>query len=72
MNIELTTEQQHALDHVAGGRRRVVDPRTDTAYVLGPEVEFEAIRELLEDEERQRAMHAVGLRNAAARLVDDP
>ena len=37
MNIELTLEQQHALDSHVMGMRRVVDPRTDTAYVLVPE-----------------------------------
>ena len=50
MNIELTLEQQHALDNQVGGPQRVVDPRTDTAYVLVPEGEYEATRELLEDE----------------------
>ena len=54
MNIELTLEQQHALDNQVGGPQRVVDPRTDTAYVLVPEGEYEATRELLEDERREQ------------------
>jgi hypothetical protein len=37
-----------------------------------PEVDYEAIRELLEDERRQQALHAVALRNAAGRMNDVP
>ena len=72
MNIELTPEQQHALDNLGGRPPRVVDPRTDTAYVLVPEREYEATRELLEDERREQAIHAVALRNAADRLDEMP
>lgn len=65
--IELTHEQQQALDQ---GRRphRVVDPRTRIAYVLVPESEYDEMRELLEDELREQAIHAAALRNAAGRL----
>lgn len=72
MNIELTPQQQQALDTQEGGPPRVIDPRTHTTYVLVPEVDYEAIRELLEDERRQQAIHAVALRNAAGRLNDEP
>ena len=68
MNIELTPEQQAALDRQGRSPQRVVDPRTHTAYVLVPENEYEIMREILEDEQRQRAIHAVALRNAASRL----
>ena len=68
MNIELTIEQQHALDDQKGGPQRVVDPRTDTAYVLVPEGEYEATREFLADERREQAIHAVALQNAAGRM----
>ena len=71
MSIELTVEQQHALDNQVGGPQRVVDPRTDTAYVLVPESEYEATRELLEDDRREQVIHAVALRNAAGRM-DEP
>ena len=47
MSIELTPEQQQALDNQARGPQRVVDTRTDTAYVLVPESEYEAMRDLL-------------------------
>ena len=72
MNIELTPQQQQALDTQEGGPPRVIDPRTHTTYVLVPEVDYEAIRELLEDERRQQAIHAVALRNAACRIDEAP
>jgi hypothetical protein len=72
MNIELTREQQEALDQHGRGPQRVVDPRTHTAYVLVPENEYEAMREILEDERRERAIHALALRNAADRLDEIP
>ena len=68
MSIELTPEQQRALDNQVRRPQRVVDPRTDTAYVLVPEGEYEAMREFLEDEQREHVIHAVALRNAAGRL----
>ena len=68
MNIELTPEQQQALDNQARGPQRVVDTRTDTAYVLVPEDEYEAMRDLLEDECRDQAIHAVALHNATNRM----
>ena len=66
--IELTPEQQRALDNHGKNPQRVVDPRTHIAYVLVPENEYEMMRELLEDERREEAIHAVALRNAAERL----
>jgi PHD/YefM family antitoxin component YafN of YafNO toxin-antitoxin module len=68
MNIELTSEQQAALDPQGQKPQRVVDPRTRTSYVLVPEEEYEAMRELLEDDRREQAIHAVALRNAGDRL----
>jgi hypothetical protein len=72
MSIELTPEQQQALDNQGRSAQRVIDPRTDTAYILVPEVEYEAMRELLEDERREQVIHAVALRNAASRLDEAP
>ena len=73
MNIQLTPQQQHALD-VQGNEPlpRVIDPRTNIAYVLVPEADYDAVREVLEDERRQRAIRAVALRNAAGRMDDTP
>jgi hypothetical protein len=72
MNTQLTPQQQEALDAQGDGQLRVVDPRTHVAYVLVPENEFDAVREILEDEQRQRVIRAVALRNAAGRMDDSP
>lgn len=68
MPMELTEQQQRALDTLGGTPARVVDPRTKAAYVLVPEPEYESFREWLEDERQQRAIRAVALRNAAGRM----
>ena len=72
MSIELTPQQQQALDAQEDGPLRVIDTRTNTTYILVPEVDYEAVRELLEDERRQQAIHAVALRNAAGRMDEAP
>lgn len=72
MDIQLTPQQQQALDTQENSPPRAIDPRTHTAYVLVPEVDYEAIRELLEDERRRQAIHTVALRNAAGRMNDEP
>ena len=73
MNIHLTPQQQQVLDTQSSELLpRVVDPRTNVAYVLVPEADYDAVREVLEDERRQRAIRAVALRNAAARMEDIP
>ena len=71
MSIRLTPQQQTALDQQGSTLPRVIDPRTDTTYILVPEVEYEAMRELLE-ERRQEVIHAVALGNAAARMDEAP
>lgn len=72
MSVELTPEQQAALDDQGRRPRRVVDPRTSTAYILVPESEYEELQEFVEDQRREQAIHAVALRNAAARLDEAP
>ena len=72
MTIELTPEQQEAMDQHGRGPQRVVNPRTRAAYVLVPEDEYAEMRELLEDERREQAVHAMALRNAADRLDEIP
>jgi hypothetical protein len=64
MPIQLTESQQQALQQEQTATPRVVDPRTNTTYVLISEREYEAIREILEEERQQRAIHAIGMRNA--------
>ncbi len=72
MSIQLTEEQQHVLDSEAGAPPVVIDPRSNTAYYLVAAPEYEAFRELLEEERRQRAIRAVGVRNAVGRTQESP
>jgi hypothetical protein len=72
MAIRLTEQQQRALDSTDAELPQVVDPRTNAAYVLIPLTEYEAVREIVEDERRQRAIRVVGLRNAGRRAGEAP
>ena len=72
MSIHLTPQQQQALDTQKDSPPRVIDPRTNTTYILVSEMDYESIRELLEDERRQQTIHAVALRNAAGRINNTP
>jgi hypothetical protein len=72
MSIQLTPQQQQALDTQKDGPPRVIDPRTNTTYILVREMDYEAVQELLEDERRQQAIHAVALRNAVGRMNEVP
>jgi hypothetical protein len=71
MSIELTEQQQHALDNGREDPPRLIDPRTNAAYFLLTAAEYETIREVIEDEKRQKAIHAVGLRNAIGRMNEE-
>jgi hypothetical protein len=72
MDIQLTPQQLQALDSQVGSFPRIIDSRTDAAYILIPETDYETVRELLEEERLQRAIHAVALRNAAGRMDEAP
>jgi hypothetical protein len=72
MDIQLTPQQQQALDTQAERPPRVIDPRTNTTYILVPETDYETMRELLDEEHRQEAIHAVALRNAMGRMNEEP
>jgi hypothetical protein len=72
VSIELTEQQQHALDAQAEVPPRLIDPRNNAAYYLVAASDYEAVRELLEEEWRQKAIRAVGLRNAAGRMGEEP
>lgn len=67
MTVELTDTWQQALDS-EGLTLGVIDPRTNTRYVLVPFEDFVTRRELLEDDRARRAIRRVGLRNAADRM----
>jgi hypothetical protein len=70
--ISLTKEQQHAIDSTGATPPEVVDPRTGEAYVLIRAKEYQAVREVLVEERRQKAIRAVALRNAAGRIQEAP
>lgn len=72
MPIRLTEQQQRVLDLTEAEPPQVVDPRTNEAYVLIPLAEYQAVREIVEDERRQRAIRAIGLRNAERRAGEAP
>ena len=72
MSIELTEQQQQALDIQDEQSPRVIDPRSNAAYYLIAASEYEAVREVLEEERRQKAIRAAGLRNAAGRIKEVP
>ncbi len=72
MAISLTKEQQQAIDSAGATPPQVVDPRTSAAYVLIPADEYEAVREALTEERRQKAIRTVALRNAAGRIQEVP
>lgn len=60
--IELTTQQQQALD-TAPETSQVVDPRTNTTYVLVRADVYERLKELLDGAEDQ-ALHKAWLEMA--------
>lgn len=72
MTIRLTEQQQRDLDSAGVTPPQVIDPRTNTSYVLVPAAEYEVVREMLEDELRQRAVREVALRNAVGRMNEAP
>lgn len=72
MDIRLTEQQQRALDSTDAQPPHVVDPRTNEAYVLIPLTEYEAVREFVDDDRRQRAIRTVALRNAGRRADEAP
>jgi PHD/YefM family antitoxin component YafN of YafNO toxin-antitoxin module len=72
MAIPLTKEQQQALDTAGATPPQVVDPRTSAAYVLIPAEDYEAVREALVEERRQKAIRKMALRNAAGRMQEAP
>ena len=72
MPIHLTEQQQQDLDSSKAQPPQVVDPRTNAAYVLVPLTEYEAVREIVEDERQQKVIRTVALRNAGRRIDEAP
>jgi hypothetical protein len=72
MSIELTTQQQQVLDTHAEIPPRVIDPRSNATYYLVAATDYEAVRELLEEERQHKTIRAIGLRNAGRRAEEAP
>lgn len=72
MSIQLTPQQQQAIDAQGRALPRIIDPRSNLAYVLIPETEYENIRAILEEERDRQVIHETALRNAAGRMEEDP
>jgi hypothetical protein len=71
MPIELTTQQQTVLDGTSEAPVRVIDPRSNTAYVLLPLADYVTLRDLSEELRVQAAIEDVALRNAVGRMDGD-
>lgn len=68
MPIELTAEQQRAMDDASKDQpMQVIDPRGRRRYILVPEDQYEAI----EDDRDQAVMARAAARNLASRLRED-
>lgn len=72
MAIELTPQQLQLLDAEQGELPRVVDPRNKASYILVSEADYETIRDVLQDEQQQRAIREVAFRNAIGRMKEMP
>jgi len=70
MSIVLTEQQQEALDRTGEQPAKLIDPRTNRTYVLVTEQEFENVRDMLEEDARNRVIRRIGLRNAAGRMQE--
>jgi hypothetical protein len=70
MSIPLTAQQQQALDVQGRMPLRFIDPRTSGTYVLIPESEYDDIRDLLEEERRQRIIHQMAVKNAVGQVEE--
>jgi hypothetical protein len=70
MSVELTPQQQQALDGARGQPVSLIDPRTKATYVLVPTQEYESVREVLEDEKVQRGVRRRALRNAIGHVLE--
>jgi hypothetical protein len=71
MNIELTEQQQRALD-AEGGTPTVIDPRTNEAYVLLPAQIYERFRALFSDEFNAEDAFQAQIESAAEAGWNDP
>ena len=72
MLIPLSEQEQEAIDAAGWQPPHLVDPRSQTEYVLISIRDYEIVRDILEEESRQRIIHKIGLKNAAKRMNEEP
>lgn len=68
--IRLTEQQQRALDSADSAPPKVVDPRSNAAYVLIRADDYETVREIIDDERRQKAIRTAAHKNVARILAE--
>lgn len=72
MTIQLTEEQQRTVDSAGATLIQIVDPRTSATYILIPVDDYETVSEILQDEQQQKAIRKMALRNAAGWTQEAP
>ncbi len=72
MTLQLTETQAETLRNETASPLTVRDPFTDTVWYLVSASDYGTVQEILEDERQQKAIRAVGLRNASSRLSETP
>ncbi len=72
MAVELTPQQQEAVDRSSGDPVAVVDPRTNATYLLVPAERFESPEEIAEDAHFQKAIRETAFMNAIRRAETEP
>ena len=71
MTIHLTDAQAQSLRQDNTSPLSVIDPQTNALWYLVSASDYETVREILEDERKQKAIRKVGIRNAGARLGEE-
>ena len=71
MSLEFTLQQQQELDLRTEQPPHIVDPRTQSDYVLIPVADFNRVREMLEEDRTRQAIARAAMRNAVARIDEE-
>jgi pyruvate kinase len=71
MIIELTEKQARSLDNFVEATMQVLDPRTKKTYFLLRAEDYESVREILEEKNRQHVIARIARRNAVS-LFSEP
>ncbi len=70
--ISLTDEQLRELSQATDSPVEFFDPHSSQKYFLVTEVDFERIRELLQDDKEQRVLAETAWRSLSHLLKDEP